>query len=128
MHECVKIIGHFKFWPLANGGFEVYGADSGWLRNWLALVSGLQTFSCDCSKCLARAESIDDDGRVYFCGKQQCTELAFIMELDAARIATLDTTDIEEFRKRLPLLTIQGLAHDGHVADIFGKYLYVDVW
>ena len=77
---------------------------------------------------MARAESIDDDGRVYFCGKEQCTELAFIMELDAARIATLDTTDIEEFRKRLPFLTIQGLAHDGHVADIFGKYLYVDVW
>ena len=121
MHDCVGIIGKFKLWPLDNGGFEVYGADSGLIRNWLALVNGAQTFSCGNAKCLCHnSTTIDDDGKVYFCGKEQAQELAFIMEMDAARITTLDTTNIDEFKRRLPFLTIQGLAHDAHVADIFG--------
>jgi hypothetical protein len=72
MEHHVKVVGRFKLWPLANGGYEVYGADSGWLRNWLALVSGHQTFSCNDPECLCHSQmrsKIDpDDGRVYFCG------------------------------------------------------------
>ena len=121
MQTCVKVIGRFKFWPLSNGGFEVYGADSGWLRNWLATVSGMRTFSCDAAECVcSKGADIHDDGRVYFCGKEQAEELSFIMELDQARISTLDTTNVDEFRRRLPFLTIQGLAHDAHVSTIFG--------
>ena len=66
MLHCVKIIGRFKFWPLTNGGYEVYGADSGWLRNWLALVSGSKTFSCDNERCMCHSKTtIHEDGHVY---------------------------------------------------------------
>lgn len=53
MIHCVKVCGAWKYWVLANGGVETRGKDSDMLRQWLLLVSGHDTFSCDDPICMS---------------------------------------------------------------------------
>lgn len=122
MLECVKVCGKFQFWPLTGGGFSIYGKDAGDLRNWLLLCSGEDTFSCNNPVCMKHAttEVCNADGHVHFIGPEQTKELSFIMVINAERIQTFDEVNTEVFWRRASFLPLQGVAHDNHVASIFG--------
>ena len=123
MMTCVRTCGTFSYWPLPGGGFSVYGKDADDLRQWLLLCSGVETFSCDNPMCVTHKDckdAIGDDGRVHFIGPEQTVELDFIMQVNSQRLRTFDECNTEVFWRRATFLPVQGLAHDNHVATIFG--------
>ena len=122
MTRCVKICGPWKYWLTANGGVEIYGKDADMLRQWLLLVSGHHTFSCDNPDCMkaCRSKICLEDGLVHFVGRAQTVELDFVMQINRLRMQIFDETNTSVFWTKVPFLPLLGLVHDGHIADIFG--------